>query len=135
MLWLASITKPEYRNSMGKKRIPPSTATSSSLDPMYHLWGWIVIAWALYRYFFQLPEWADEFIFKPLVFVLPVLWYVRHREKRSLSSVGITTKNIFTSIYIGLGFGFIFALEGILANAVSTADCRFCQTHHLKNWG
>ncbi len=74
--------------------------------------------WALYRYFFHLPEWADEFVFKPLVFALPVLWYVRVREKRSFESLGLTTKNIFTSIYIGLGFGLVFALEGIAANAI-----------------
>ncbi|MEK7577734.1 MAG: CPBP family intramembrane glutamic endopeptidase [Patescibacteria group bacterium] len=95
------------------KKTPPST-----LDALYHLWGWIVIVWALYRYFFHLPEWADEFVFKPLVFALPVLWYVRVREKRSFESLGLTTKNIFTSIYIGLGFGLVFALEGIAANAI-----------------
>lgn len=104
---------------MAKKHVTvKSRVTPSSLDSVYHLWGWIVIVWALYRYFFRLPEWADEFIFKPLVFLFPVLWYVRRREKRSLESIGLTTKNIFTSIYIGLGFGFIFALEGIAANAI-----------------
>ncbi len=102
---------------MAKKHISTPTA-SSSLDPVYHLWGWVVIVWALYRYFFHLPEWADEFVFKPLVFAFPVLWYVRAREKRRLESVGITTNNIFTSIYIGLGFGFVFAIEGIVANAI-----------------
>lgn len=119
MLWLASIAKLEYCfSSMRKKSITKPTTASSPLDPIFHLWGWIVILWALYRYFFQLPEWADEFVFKPLVFAFPVIWYVRTKEKRSLSSVGITTKNIFTSIYIGLGFGFVFALEGIFANAI-----------------
>ena len=93
-------------------------ATSTSLEPIYQLWGWIVIVWALYRYFFHLPEWADEFIFKPFVFLFPVIWYVRTREKRSLESLGITTKNIFTSIYIGLGIGFVFSLEGIMSNVL-----------------
>lgn len=102
---------------MTKKR-NPTKASSSSLDAIFHIWGWIVIIWALYRYFFHLPEWADEFVFKPLVFAFPVIWYVKAREKRSLESVGITGKNIFTSIYIGLGFGFVFALEGIFANAI-----------------
>lgn len=87
-------------------------------EPILQLWAWIALAWALYRYFFRLPEWADEFIFKPLVFAVPVLWFVLKKERRSLSSLGLTGKNLFTSIYIGLGFGFVFALEGIAANAI-----------------
>lgn len=87
-------------------------------ESMYRVWGWIVLVWAFYRYFFRLPEWTDEFIFKPMVFVLPVLWYVRFREKRSLDSIGITGKNLFSSIYIGLGFGLVFALEGMAANVM-----------------
>ncbi|MBI3385712.1 CPBP family intramembrane metalloprotease [Candidatus Gottesmanbacteria bacterium] len=89
-----------------------------SLEPIYQVWGWIALSWALYRYFLRLPEWADELVFKPAVFVLPVLWYVTKRERRPLTSLGLTTKNLFTSIYIGLGFGFVFAVEGLAANAI-----------------
>lgn len=85
---------------------------------VFHLWAWILLAWSLYRYFFKLPEWADEFIFKPLIFVAPVLWYVRKKEKESLATLGLTGRNFFTSVYIGLGFGVIFALEGLITHAV-----------------
>lgn len=85
---------------------------------VYHLWAWILLVWSLYRYFLKLPEWADELIFKPLVFVAPVIWYVRRIEKRRLETVGLTAKNLFTSIYIGLGIGLLFALEGLAANAI-----------------
>ena len=85
---------------------------------MYHLWAWILLVWSLYRYFLKLPEWADELVFKPLVFVAPVVWYVRRIEKRRLETVGLTGKNFFTSLYIGLGFGLLFALEGLAANAI-----------------
>jgi membrane protease YdiL (CAAX protease family) len=100
---------------MQKKRTKTSTTT---LTPVYRLWAWILLFWSLYRYFIHLPEWADEFVIKPLVFVAPVIWYVVTRERRRLESLGLTTKNLFTSIYIGLGFGFIFALEGLAANAI-----------------
>lgn len=93
-------------------------SNSHSLTSVFRLWAWILLGWSLYRYFFTLPEWFDEFILKPLVFVGPVLWYLRSIEKRNLASLGLTTKNLFTSIYIGLGFGFIFALEGLAANAI-----------------
>jgi len=90
----------------------------TTLEPVYQLWGWILLTWSLYRYFFKLPEVVDEFIAKPLIFVAPVLWYVLKKEKRNLISLGLTTKNLFTSLYVGLGFGFVFALEGIAANAI-----------------
>lgn len=93
-------------------------AKNISLTPVYRLWAWILLAWALYRYFVHLPEWADEFIFKPLVFVVPVLWYVLKKEKQKLSTVGLTTRNLFTSIYIGLGFGVVFAIEGLVTHMV-----------------
>lgn len=89
-----------------------------SLEPVYQLWGWILLTWSLYRYFFKLPEAFDEFVAKPLVFVVPVLWYVLKKEKRTVATLGLTTKNLFTSLYVGLGFGFVFALEGIAANAI-----------------
>jgi membrane protease YdiL (CAAX protease family) len=94
------------------------SAFVSSLSPVYHLWAWVLLIWSLYRYFFKLPEWADEFIFKPLIFVVPVVWYVLKKEKRTLESIGLTGKNFFNSLYIGIGLGMIFALEGILAHAM-----------------
>lgn len=102
---------------------------------MYRIWGWIVLTWALYRYFFHLPEWADEFIFKPMVFVLPVLWYVKNREKGTLASIGLTGKNLFTSIYIGLGFGFVFALEGFAANAIKYGKIEIVPIAAFEQYG
>ncbi|OGG12030.1 hypothetical protein A2Z00_03285 [Candidatus Gottesmanbacteria bacterium RBG_13_45_10] len=65
-----------------------------------------------------MPEWVDEFISKPIVFVLPVLWYVLKKEKDTLESIGLTLKNFFPSVYIGLGFGMVFAVEGLLAHII-----------------
>ncbi len=91
---------------------------TKSLEPVFQVWGWILLVWSLYRYFLKLPEVVDEFVAKPLVFVFPVLWYVLKKEKRDLTTLGLTTKNVFTSLYVGLGFGFVFALEGLAANAI-----------------
>lgn len=116
--------------------MPAQSSTSVSItERMYRVWGWIVLVWALYRYFFQLPEWADEFIFKPMVFALPVIWYVRTHEKRGLSSVGLTGKNLFTSIYIGLGFGFVFAVEGLFANAIKYGKIEIMPIAAFQEYG
>lgn len=90
----------------------------TTLGPIFHLWAWILLAWSLYRYFFKLPEWVDEFIFKPMVFVAPVIWYVVKREKQKLDTLGITKNNFFTSVYIGLGLGVVFAIEGLVTHAI-----------------
>ncbi len=108
---------------------------AASLDHVYQLWGWVALAWALYRYFFRLPEVLDEFIIKPLVFLFPVLWYVRSKEKRQWSSVGLSTKNLFTGVYIGLGFGFVFALEGIAANAIKYGKLTIVPIEALTQYG
>lgn len=110
-------------------------STTTDLEPVYRLWGWIVLVWALYRYFLKFPEWVDEFIFKPLIFVVPVLWYVRTKEKRKPVSIGLTGANLFTSIYIGLGFGFLFALEGIAANAIKYGSLQFMPIAAFQQYG
>lgn len=85
---------------------------------VYQVWALILLLWTLYRYYMHFPEWADEFIFKPLIFVVPVAWYVIRSEKRPLESLGMTTKNFFKSLYVGLGFGMLFAVEGLIVNYV-----------------
>jgi membrane protease YdiL (CAAX protease family) len=103
---------------MAKSKAKPAAVPSDSLESVYRLWGWILLVWSLYRYFLKLPEWVDEFISKPLVFVAPVIWYVINKEKRTLESIGLTGKNFFNSVYVGLGFGMVFAVEGIAAHAI-----------------
>jgi len=100
------------------KQIKGKEGIIVDLDAVYRIWAWILLVWSLYRYFFKLPEWTDEFILKPLIFVGPVLWYVRKYEKRPLSSIGITGKNFFKGLYTGLGFGVLFAIEGMIANTL-----------------
>jgi membrane protease YdiL (CAAX protease family) len=103
---------------MAKSTVKSVAKPTDSLEPVYQLWGWILLMWSLYRYFLKLPEWVDEFISKPLVFVAPVIWYVLKKEQQTLESIGLTGKNFFNSVYIGLGFGMVFAIEGIAAHAI-----------------
>ncbi|MBI3577282.1 CPBP family intramembrane metalloprotease [Candidatus Gottesmanbacteria bacterium] len=111
------------------------TKKTTTLEPVYQLWGWILLGWSLYRYFLKLPEWVDEFIAKPLVFVGPVLWYVVNKEKKRLESVGLTTKNFFPSLYAGIGLGFLFALEGIVANAIKYGKLNIVPIAALQQYG
>ncbi len=119
---------------MSKKKVVAKNKTFS-LDPIFRLWAWILLAWCLYRYFFKLPEYIDEFVAKPLVFVVPVLWYVIHKEKRRLESLGLTYKNLFPSLYAGLGLGLLFALEGIAVNAFKYGKLTIVPIDALRQYG
>jgi len=88
----------------------------SSTEWVFQFWAWQLLAWSLYRYFFRFPEPIDEFLVKPLIFIVPVLWFVLKIEKRELKTIGITYDNLMKSILIGCGFGLLFAGEAILAN-------------------
>ena len=57
------------------------------------------------------------------------------KEKSKWSSLGLTGKNLFTSIYIGLGFGFVFALEGLAANAIKYGKFTFMPIVAFTHYG
>jgi len=101
---------------MQKKAVQTKPTKHTSTEWIFQFWAWQLLFWALYRYFFKFPEWTDEFIFKPLVFVIPVIWYVVKKEKASLSSIGLTGSHFFRNLLIGLGVSAIFIGEGIMAN-------------------
>lgn len=95
------------------------------LERTFTVWGIVLIAWAIYRRYEQFPEWVDELLFKPLVFLGPMLFYVLFKERRPLSSIGLTGGKFFRDVYLGIGFGMLFAIEGIVVNAVKYGKFSF----------
>lgn len=95
------------------------------LERTFTIWGLVLIVWALYRVYVRQPEWVDELVVKPLVFLGPVLFYVLIKEKRTLSSIGLAGGRFFRDVYLGIGFGMLFAIEGVVANAVKYGKFSF----------
>lgn len=124
---------PCYGRSM--KKTDSSKKVHVSHEGIFRVWGWIVIVWALYRYFGSFPEWVDELIAKPLVFVAPVIWYTLRKAKGTFEDLGISFANVFTSIYIGLGFGMVFALEGLAANAIKYGKLQITPIDEISQYG
>lgn len=86
---------------MTKQKITP---TQKALN----FWAVILIIWAFYRAYFKMPEWFDEFVAKPLVFVLPVFYYIKNIDKKPIFESlylhfkpKILIKDLFNSLVIG----------------------------------
>ncbi len=95
-----------------KKQVSP---TQKALN----VWAVILIIWAFYRAKFQLPAWFDEFIAKPIVFILPVLWYIRKYEKKDFfNAIDLTRKGLTGNILLGFGMGALFIISIVLANFI-----------------
>lgn len=94
-----------------KKKI---TSTQRALN----LWAVILIVWSIYRTYFKLPEWFDEFIAKPAVFVLPVLIYIHSIEKKEILSSLFINKNFkgfLKEFFISFGIGLILLFTALLS--------------------
>jgi uncharacterized protein len=88
-----------------------------SLKHVFALFSFIFVVWAVYRYLPPIiPAWAEELILKPIVWLVPTFWLIGRVEKSTLSSIGLTMKNFFPSVYWGLGLGVVFVLEGLMTN-------------------
>ncbi|OGG03831.1 hypothetical protein A2W14_04790 [Candidatus Gottesmanbacteria bacterium RBG_16_37_8] len=82
------------------------------------VWFTIFIVWAFYRAYYILPESLDEFIVKPLIFAVPVIFLVWIWENKPLKSLGLwfNARGLVIDIYIGVVLGILLAVEGLMAN-------------------
>ena len=84
-----------------------------------NLWAIILIIWAIYRAKLKLPEWVDEFIAKPLVFIFPVYYFIKKIERKPFfSSIDLKFKIALPDLLISLIIGGIFSFSAILANVL-----------------
>ena len=98
---------------MTKERVSP---TQKALN----LWAIVLIIWAIYRSKVKFPEEFDEFVAKPLVFILPVWYYITHMEKRNFfDGIDLRFKSIRADVLMGLGIGGVFFISALLANLMS----------------
>src|SRR3989344_3412580 len=94
---------------MPKKELSLKNATA--------LGAYLLIVWGLYRFLFKLPDEVEELFVKPVIWLVPV-FYLLKKEKSKLSTLGLTSKNLFPAIYFALGLGAFFVIEAIFINFV-----------------
>ncbi len=91
----------------------------SPTQRVLNFWAIILIIWSIYRAKFKtdLPLWFDEFIAKPLVFILPVVYYIKKIEgKKFFKGIDLRFTHIFQEILLGFLIGIIFFSTGLLGN-------------------
>jgi len=87
----------------------------SPLQKSLNVWAIILILWSIYRANFgtTFPVWLDEFIVKPLFFILPIFWYIKRIEKKSFfQHVDLHKKTIIPDLLWGVGLGLAFFAVG-----------------------
>lgn len=85
---------------------------------IFSLYFFILVTWSFYRYFFRLPEWLEEIVIKPLIWLTPTILLVIYQEKKKLTSIGLSLRDFFKNLYLGWGLGAFFAFEGLISNAI-----------------
>ncbi len=85
---------------------------------------YLILVWGFYRFLFQLPEEVEELIVKPLLWLVPMYFFVR-KEGYGISSLGFTLKNLFPAVYFSIGLGAIFVIEGLVVNFLKYGSINF----------
>ena len=91
----------------------PSKASVIKNVTIYSVY--LILIWAFYRFLFQLPDEVEELVIKPVLWLFPVFWFTK-KEGFGITSLGITFKNLFPSLYLSIGLGTVFVAEGLLTN-------------------
>jgi len=78
---------------------------------------YLLIVWGVYRSNFNLPEPIDELLVKPILWLAPII-YLLKREHASVSSLGVTFKNLFPSLYFALALGAGFGIAGLIVSFI-----------------
>lgn len=101
----------------------------STIERVLNVWAIVLIVWSIYRTKFHLPEWFDEFIMKPIVFIGPIYFYVKRYEKTDFaSSIWLNTKKLFSDVYLGIFIGVLFASSALLSNYIKHGTISFGST-------
>lgn len=91
----------------------------SHLQRTLNIWAIILIIWSIYRAKLNMPEWFDEFLAKPIIFILPVFLFIKRIEKKDfISSICLSPKRWRTDILLGFVIGFFFMGSALLANYI-----------------
>ncbi|HKB88704.1 MAG TPA: CPBP family intramembrane glutamic endopeptidase [Patescibacteria group bacterium] len=86
--------------------------------------SYLILVWVFYRFLFKFPDDIEELVIKPVLWLVPIFYFIR-KEKEGLSSLGITFKKFFPAVYLSLGLGTVFVIEGLITNYLKYGSFNF----------
>ncbi|HKC04745.1 MAG TPA: type II CAAX endopeptidase family protein [Patescibacteria group bacterium] len=86
--------------------------------------AYLLIFWAFYRFLFQLPDNVEELFVKPIIWLIPLFYFLK-KENFGISSLGFTFKKFVPAVILSLGLGAIFVLEGLATNFLKYGHFNF----------
>lgn len=93
------------------------------IQQVLNLYGLILFLWSIYRWKLGFPTWFDEFIAKPIVFVLPVYIFITHIEKKGfVNDIWLKTKDFLGDLAISGFLGVTFVGSALFANYIRTGS-------------
>src|SRR3989344_613359 len=98
----------------------------SSTQKALNVWALILIVWSFYRIQFAFPDWFDEFIAKPILFIGPVVWYILKVEKKPFfSSIWLDKRKILKDVYYAIIVGLLFFIVSLISTFIKTRTLPF----------
>jgi len=83
----------------------------SSLTGILTMYAVIFLLWTGYRIFFRLPEWVDEFVAKPILWISPLILFQKKLLTQMVKSLKINVSyNILFGLSIGIVYFFLYIL-------------------------
>lgn len=113
--------------------------TTVQLRNVIKLYVILLLVWGIYRVLFKFPEVIEELVLKPVLWLGAVYWFLQKERvglpagRQGFSSVGWTSKNLFASLYLGVGAGIVFALVGLLGNVTKYGEGNFADFGFTSN--
>lgn len=86
------------------------------------IWACIVLLWVVYRKLETYPELIEELVFKPLVFLGPVAFWLLLQGKLRTRELGLVSINAKKFLGWGVGLGAFLALENLLIRTIYWKD-------------
>lgn len=82
------------------------------------LFTYLLIVWGMYRVIFRFPEEVEELIIKPIIWIIPTLYFALIKERDNLESIGITFRNLFPAVYFSIALGALFGVIAMVLNFI-----------------
>lgn len=104
------------------------------IERMLTIWGVVVILWSIFRAYMQPPVWFSEFVAKPTIFLLPVLFYIRRFERLRgsfLEAVGFPKKKVLLEVLLAVCLLLVVVGSGIFL-LVTSRGAKIMQLQSLN---